>query len=101
MAPDVRMAISAARVRQKCTTYSDHSDMSRHVGLPRYPNTTNPPIRPPDLILDRNQIRPSHLTQYCETGYIASSPSDGGLNHIFNRRSGPIYAAITITIDAP
>jgi hypothetical protein len=94
MAPDVRMSISAARVRQKCTTYSD---MSRHVGLPRYPNTTNPPIRPPDLILDRNQICPSHLTQYCETGYIASSQSDGGLKHIFNRRS----AAITITIDAP
>jgi len=37
----------------------------------------------------------------CETGYIASSPSDGGLNYIFNRRSGPISAAIALTIDAP
>jgi hypothetical protein len=37
----------------------------------------------------------------CETGYIARSPSDGGLNYIFNRRSGPISAAITLTIDAP
>lgn len=37
----------------------------------------------------------------CETGYIASSPSDGGLNYIFNRRNGPISAAIALTIDAP
>jgi hypothetical protein len=37
----------------------------------------------------------------CETGYVASSPDDGGLNYIFNRRSGPISAAIALTIDAP
>jgi hypothetical protein len=37
----------------------------------------------------------------CETGYIASSPSDRGLNYIFNRRTGPISAAIALTIDAP
>jgi len=37
----------------------------------------------------------------CETGYIANSPSDGGLNYIFNRRTGPISAALSLTIDAP
>ena len=37
----------------------------------------------------------------CETGYIASSPSDRGLNYIFNRRTGPIAAALALTIEAP
>lgn len=37
----------------------------------------------------------------CETGYIANSPDDGGLNYIFNRRTGPISAALALTIDAP
>jgi hypothetical protein len=37
----------------------------------------------------------------CEAGYIANSPSDGGLNYLFNRRTGPISAALAITIDAP
>lgn len=37
----------------------------------------------------------------CEVGYIANSRSDGGLNYIFNRRSGPISAALALTLDAP
>jgi len=37
----------------------------------------------------------------CETGYIAESRTDGGLNYIFNRRSGPIAAALAVTLDAP
>jgi hypothetical protein len=37
----------------------------------------------------------------CEVGYVANSPSDGGLNYIFNRRSGPISAALALTLDAP
>jgi hypothetical protein len=37
----------------------------------------------------------------CETGYVAGSRSDGGLNYIFNRRTGPIAAALAITLDAP
>ncbi len=37
----------------------------------------------------------------CETGYIAESRSDGGLNYIFNRRTGPIAAALAVTLDAP
>lgn len=37
----------------------------------------------------------------CEAGYIANSPRDGGLNYIFDRRTGPISAAIALTIDAP
>jgi hypothetical protein len=41
------------------------------------------------------------LVLECEAGYIASSPDDGGLNYIFNRRTGPISAALALTIDAP
>lgn len=37
----------------------------------------------------------------CETGYIAESRSDSGLNYIFNRRSGPISVALAVTLDAP
>jgi hypothetical protein len=37
----------------------------------------------------------------CEVGYVADSPQDAGLNYIFNRRSGPITAALSLTIDAP
>jgi hypothetical protein len=37
----------------------------------------------------------------CHTGYIAESRVDRGLNYIFNRRSGPIAAAIAVTLDAP
>jgi hypothetical protein len=37
----------------------------------------------------------------CETGYIANSPNDSGLNYIFNRRTAPISAALALTIDAP
>lgn len=37
----------------------------------------------------------------CEGGYIANSRQDGGLNYIFNRRGGPISAALALTIDAP
>ncbi|WP_163513713.1 hypothetical protein [Fodinicola acaciae] len=41
------------------------------------------------------------LVLECEAGHIADSPADNGLNYIFNRRSGPISAALAITIDAP
>jgi hypothetical protein len=37
----------------------------------------------------------------CETGYIAESREDSGLNYIFYRRTGPISAALAITLDAP
>ena len=37
----------------------------------------------------------------CEVGHIAESPNDSGLEYIFNRRTGPISAALALTIDAP
>lgn len=37
----------------------------------------------------------------CETGYIANSRFDQGLQYIFTRRTGPISAAISLTLDAP
>lgn len=42
-----------------------------------------------------------NLLLECETGYIADSPNDSGLNYIFNRRTGPISAALALTLDAP
>jgi hypothetical protein len=42
-----------------------------------------------------------NLLLECETGYVANSPNDDGLNYVFNRRSGPISAALSLTIDAP
>lgn len=35
------------------------------------------------------------------TGYIASGPNDSALNNVFNRRTGPISAALAVTLDAP
>jgi hypothetical protein len=37
----------------------------------------------------------------CHAGHVAKNPEDAGLDMIFNRRSGPISAAISITVDAP
>jgi hypothetical protein len=37
----------------------------------------------------------------CEAGYIADDPSDSNLYYVFRRRTGPIAAAISLTIDAP
>lgn len=37
----------------------------------------------------------------CREGYIAQGGQDPGLFQVFNRRSGPIAAAIAVTIDEP
>ena len=37
----------------------------------------------------------------CEEGYIAQQGADEGLEAVFNRRAGPIAAAMSITFDAP
>jgi hypothetical protein len=37
----------------------------------------------------------------CKVGHVAKSQKDSGLYHVFNRRSGPISAAIAVTFDAP
>jgi hypothetical protein len=42
-----------------------------------------------------------NLVLECDTGYIAESSNDNGLNYIFNRRSEPISAALAVTLDAP
>lgn len=37
----------------------------------------------------------------CEEGYIAEQEVDAGLEAVFNRRAGPIAAAVSITFDSP
>lgn len=37
----------------------------------------------------------------CKVGHVAEKQDDEGLHRIFNRRSGPISAAIAVTFDAP
>jgi hypothetical protein len=41
------------------------------------------------------------LAVECKVGHVAASQSDAGLLRVFNRRSGPISAAIAVTFDAP
>jgi hypothetical protein len=43
----------------------------------------------------------TNLLLECEVGYIAEGRNDNGLNYIFTRRTGPITAALSITLDAP
>jgi hypothetical protein len=37
----------------------------------------------------------------CQTGYVAASRQDAGLDRVFTQRGAPIASAIAITIDAP
>jgi hypothetical protein len=41
------------------------------------------------------------LAVECKVGHVAQSQNDAGLFRVFNRRSGPISAAIAVTFDAP
>jgi len=41
------------------------------------------------------------LSLDCKVGYVAEKETDAGISRIFNRRGGPISAAIAITFDAP
>lgn len=41
------------------------------------------------------------LSLDCKMGYIAEKETDEGVFQVFNRRSGPISAAIAVTFDAP
>ena len=52
-----------------------------------------PGWRPQEFFADELQI--------CNTGYVAGSWSDGGLNAVFTQRGAPVSAAITITVSAP
>lgn len=41
------------------------------------------------------------LVLECEAGYVANDRKDDGLYYVFNRRTGPIAAALAVTLDAP
>ena len=41
------------------------------------------------------------LSLDCKVGYVAEKETDQGVFQVFNRRSGPISAAIAVTFDAP
>ena len=43
----------------------------------------------------------SQLLIMCHEGYIAENREDEGLRRVFNRRTGPIPAAVAVTFDAP
>ena len=43
----------------------------------------------------------AELLVTCKEGYIAQSEADEGLVAVFNRRAGPIAAAMSISFDAP
>jgi len=72
---------------------------------PAYGELTASLTEPFDVAVHRAGWRLEHfvvnLLLECETGYIAAGPNDNGLNYVFNRRSGPISAALAVTLDAP
>jgi hypothetical protein len=59
--------------------------------------------RKPDLDNWRLETFVADLVLGCKEGYLAGKTpfEDEGLFRVFNRRSGPISAAISITLDAP
>lgn len=71
---------------------------------PSYANLTSgivPPLAPDQYQAGWPLEQFMDLVLDCEAGYIANTPNDSGLNYIFTRRTGPIAAAISFTIEAP
>jgi hypothetical protein len=70
-----------------------YGELQQNLGDPFLPSVHSAGWRLEHFVID--------LLLECETGYIAESRHDGGLNYIFNRRTGPISAALAVTLDAP
>lgn len=88
-ATQVRVVMAADAVG----TSPSYGDLSGRLAAPFDQDRRRAGWRLEDFVVD--------LLLECEAGYIANSPSDGGLNYIFNRRTGPISAALALTLDAP
>jgi len=88
-AESIRQALSA-----QSNGYSPHySDLKDLCPEPSGPSRSPPGWRIEEFIAD--------LALDCKVGHVARKESDRGLSMVFNRRSGPISAAIAITFDAP
>jgi hypothetical protein len=61
--------------------------------IPSEATRTGPGWRLEDFVVDR--------LMGCHEGHLAADEQDQGLVRVFNRRSGPIAAAISITFDLP
>lgn len=86
---DLRNALA-----QKPEGYSPmYYDLKNIRPQPELPMATSPGWRVEEFIAD--------LAIECKVGYLAEKESDEGLSRIFNRRAGPIAAAIAVTFDAP
>jgi hypothetical protein len=70
-----------------------YGDLKLIVPKPNTPTKDGPGWRLEEFVAD--------LLLQCKTGYIAEKESDPGLDAVFRRRTGPIAAAIAITLDAP
>lgn len=88
-ASDLRVALSGQQTGSSPRYRDLASDLSGHFSLPESKAGWRLENFVADLLIE------------CEVGYIAASRGDAGLNYVFNRRSGPIAAAIAVTIDAP
>lgn len=89
--------ISAANLREivsdKQLSSLKYQDVMDFIPSPKSSSADSPGWRIEEFIVD--------LLLKCKTGYIATKQTDEGLHRVFNRRSGPIPAAIAITFDAP
>lgn len=81
-------------LKEKKKAYTPRfKDFKSLVPRPYSPSKDSPGWKIEEFIAD--------LVLNCRTGYIAKSQNDDGLFQVFNRRTGPIAAAISITFDAP
>ena len=81
-------------LRRKKKSYSPtFSDVANVVVKPSAPTSDPPGWRIEEFVAD--------LILGYQVGYIAEKEQDRGLDLVFNRRAGPIDAAIAITFDAP
>jgi hypothetical protein len=90
--------IPAADLRAKLISRSagyspSYAELRGILPVPAAPTTAPPGWLIEEFIAD--------LAIDCKVGHIAEKQSDEGLFRIFNRRSGPIAAAIAVTFDAP
>lgn len=74
--------------------YSPKYEDLKHVQpKPQAPSKNPPGWRVEEFVAD--------LCLRCKAGFLVAGPNDEKLFRVFNRRSGPIGAAIAVTFDAP
>lgn len=89
--------VPSAEIRSACSSLSTgrspSADMLKHVRRTAYQGNERLGCRLEDFVADR--------VLGCYEGYVATNPEDFALEQVFFNRSGPIAAAIAVTVDLP